>query len=65
MLEQFVFYLHHGVHFFYIKLDFAIYWKMTLNNVYSTFIDLQKNKNKNCNLHECKESKNANRLLIV
>jgi hypothetical protein len=65
MPEQFVFYLQHDVHFFYIKLDFTIYWEMTLNNVYPTFIDLQKNKNKNRILHECKESRNANRLLSI
>jgi hypothetical protein len=40
MLNQFVFYLHHDVHFFNIKLDFTISWEMTLNNVYPTFIDL-------------------------
>jgi hypothetical protein len=65
MLEQLVFYLHHDVHCFKIKLNFIIYWEMTLNNVYPTFIDLQKNKNKNCILHECKELRNANRLLRV
>jgi hypothetical protein len=65
MPDQFVFYLQHDVHFIYIKLDFTISWEMTLNNVYPTFIDLQKNKNKNHILHECKESRNANRLLRV
>ncbi len=48
------------------KLDFVIYQGMTLNNVYPTFIDLQKTTIKNINiLYECKESKDVDRLLKV
>jgi hypothetical protein len=41
MPEQFVFYLHHGIQFD-IKSNLIKSWEMTLNNVYPTFIDLQR-----------------------
>ncbi len=54
MPNQFVFYVHHGIQFD-IKSNLIKSWEMTINNVYPTFIDLQRTIIKNINiLHECK-----------